>query len=100
MTNKHYQTQSDFKKKKKECVNCRKPSVPMLIRTRTHMKRKKTVVILGDSMIKQVNRWDIKAKLKECKVFVKSFFCSEGRCFKNHVKLPVRKNPDYFTYLN
>ena len=34
---------------------------------------KKNVIILGDSVIKHVNGYDIARKLDKCKLFVKSF---------------------------
>ena len=35
---------------------------------------KEKVVILGDSMIKHINRWKLSKKLEECKIYVKKFF--------------------------
>ena len=37
-------------------------------------EKTKSVVIIGDSMIKHTNRWEISKNLKsKCKVYVKSF---------------------------
>ena len=50
-------------------------------------KTKKKDNILGDSIIKHVNGYDIAGELNKCKVFVKSFFRSKGPCLKDHMKL-------------
>ena len=57
---------------------------------------KKNVIILGDSVIKHVNGYDIARKLDKCKVFVKSFSGAKVRCLKDHVKPSLRKNMDHF----
>ena len=56
---------------------------------------KKNIVILSDTMIKHVNGYDMSKKLKNCKVYVKSFSGSKVRCMKDHMKPPMREKPDY-----
>ena len=56
---------------------------------------KKNIVILGDSMIKHVNWYDISKKLKNCKVYVKGFSGSKVRCMKDHIKPSMREKPDH-----
>ena len=46
------------------------------------ISEKKNIVILGDSMIKHVNVYDMCKKFKNCKVYVKSFSRSKARCMK------------------
>ena len=57
---------------------------------------KKNVIILGDSVIKHVNGYDIARKLDTCKVFVKHFSGAKVRCLKDHMKLSLRENQGYF----
>ena len=54
------------------------------------ISEEKNIAILGDSMIKHVNR-----KLENCKVYVKSFSGSKVRCMKDHTKLSMRKKTDH-----
>ena len=58
--------------------------------------KKKNVIILGDSVIKHVNCYDIARKLDKYKVFVKSFSGAKVRCLKDHMKPSLRDNPDHF----
>ena len=57
---------------------------------------KKNVIILGDSVIKHVNGYDIAWKPNICKVFLKRFSGAKVRCLKDHMKPSLRKNPDHF----
>ena len=57
---------------------------------------KKNVIILGDSVIKHVNGYDIARKLDKCKAFVKRFSGAKVRCLKDHMKPSLRENPDHF----
>ena len=59
-------------------------------------KTKKNVIILGDSVIKHVNGYDIARKLDKCKLFVKSFSGAKVWCLKDHVKPSLRENMDHF----
>ena len=56
---------------------------------------KKNIVILGDSMIKHVNGQDMSKKLKNCKVYVKSFSVCKVRCMKDYMKPSMREKPDH-----
>ena len=58
------------------------------------ISEKKNIVILGDSVIKHVNGHDMSKKLKNCKVYVKSFSGSKVRCINDHMK-PSREKPDH-----
>ena len=59
------------------------------------ISEKKNIVILGDNMIKHVNGYDMSKKLKNCKVYVKSFSGSKVQCMKDHMKPSMREKPDY-----
>ena len=55
----------------------------------------KNVVILGDSIVKHVNGWEIAKKLPNCKVYAKSFSSAKVRCMKDYLKPSLRQNPDH-----
>ena len=59
------------------------------------ISEKKNIVILGDNMIKHVNGYDMSKKLKNCKVYVKSFSGFKVRCMKDHMKPSMIENPDH-----
>ena len=55
----------------------------------------KNVVILGDSIVKHVNGWEIAKKLPNCKVYAKSFSGAKVRCMKDYLKPSLKQNPDH-----
>ena len=55
----------------------------------------RTVYVLGDSMLKHINGWEISQKLDNCKVYVEPYRGATVRCLKDHVKPAKRKNPDH-----
>ena len=59
------------------------------------ISEKKNIVILGDSMIKHVNGYNMSKKLKNCKVYVKRFSGSKVQCMKDHMKPSMREKPGY-----
>ena len=52
----------------------------------------KSVVIIGDSMIKHLNGWDMSKKVhkSECKVYVRSFPGAKRSCMKDNLKPLLR----------
>ena len=54
----------------------------------------KLVVIIGYSMIKHLNCWEMSKKVhkSECKIYVKSFPGAKKSCMKDYVK-PLLKSP-------
>ena len=52
-------------------------------------------MILGDSIVKHVNGWEIAKKLPDCKVYAKSFSGAKVRCMKDYLKPSLRQNPDH-----
>ena len=60
-------------------------------------RKKKRVYILGDSMVKHIEGWEISRKLKnQHKVFVRSFSSAKVKCMKDYVKPCIRENePDH-----
>ena len=56
----------------------------------------KLVIILGDSMIKHTNGWEIARKLKaNCKVYAKSFPGATTQCMMDYMKPSIRAKPDH-----
>ena len=59
-------------------------------------KKGKSVAILGDSMVKHLNGWEISKKIKNCKVYVRSFPGAKVQCMDDYKKPSVRDKPDHF----
>ena len=58
----------------------------------------KTVVILGGSMMKQTNDWEISKKLQSnTKVSVKHFMCAKTRCMDDYSKPSLYDPHNHFT---
>ena len=58
---------------------------------------KKSVVILGDSMKKLLNGWDMAKKIQtSCKVFIKTFSGATVSCMEDYMKPSLRNPPDHF----
>ena len=54
------------------------------IRTNSDIKTQKSVIILGDSMVKHINGWEISKRLQsDCKVCVKQFSSATTKCMKD-----------------
>ena len=54
------------------------------------------IVILGDSMIKNIKGWEISKKLQNANVYVRHFSGAKVRCMKDYLKPSLRENPDHF----
>ena len=55
------------------------------------------VIILGDSVVKHINGWEISKRLQsDCKVYVKQFSGAKTKCMKDYTKPPLQENPDHF----
>ena len=60
-------------------------------------QEQKSIIILGDSMIKHVNGWKISQKLQgNCKVYVKHFSGAKTKCMKDYIKPSQRENSDHY----
>ena len=58
---------------------------------------KRSVVVLGDSMTKLLNGWEMAKKLEaNCKVFVKTFSGATVSCMGDYMKPSLRNPPDHF----
>ena len=60
-------------------------------------KTKKTAIVLGDSMVKHINGWEIAKRLNaDCKVYVKSFPGATTQCMVDYMKPSIRTQPNHF----
>ena len=60
-------------------------------------EKAKSVLIIGDSMIKHVNGWHLSKKLKpKYKVMVRSFPGAATQCMNDYGKPSIRAQPDHF----
>ena len=59
-------------------------------------KNKKSIFVIGDSMVKHLNGWEMSKKLNGyCNVFVKTFSGAKIACMHNYVKPSVRSSSDH-----
>ena len=63
-------------------------------RTEKTLSGEKRVFIVGDSVMKYVNGYEISGKLEICKVYVRSCHGATIRCLEGHVKPVLLENPD------
>ena len=60
-------------------------------------KDKKSVVVLGDSMLKLLNGYEMSKRVNsDCNVYVKSFSGATTQCMEDYIKPSLRKNPNHF----
>ena len=63
-------------------------------RTEKSLSGEKRVFIVGASVIKNVNGYEILGKLENCKVYVRLCHGATIRCLEVHVKPVKQENPD------
>ena len=59
-------------------------------------KSQKHVIILGNSIVKHLNGWEMTRELKNCKVKVMSFSGATADCMTDYMKPSLRENPNHF----
>ena len=60
-------------------------------------KNEKCIFVIGDSMPKHLNGWEMSKKLNaNCKVSVKTFSGAKTICMHDYIKPSVRSSPDHF----
>ena len=63
----------------------------------TRLGSKKSVIILGDSMTKLLNGWEMAKKIQSnCKIYVKTFSGATVSCMEDYMKPSLRNPPDHF----
>ena len=60
---------------------------------------KKSIVFLGNSIIKPVNSYEISKKLENCRVLIRSFPGSKVWYMKDHMEPSVREKPGHIILL-
>ena len=60
-------------------------------------RNKKSVIILGDSMTKLLNGWQMAKEIQSnCKIYVKTFSGATVSCMEDYMKPSLRNPPDHF----
>ena len=55
------------------------------------------MIILGDSMTKLINGWEMAKKIQSnCKIYVKTFSGATVSCIEDYMKPFLRNSPDHF----
>ena len=58
-----------------------------------------SVIILGDSMVKNLNGYEVSQRLpSKCKVYVPNFLGAKMKRMKDYLKLSLRENPADFIF--
>ena len=60
------------------------------------LTRHKKVIILGDSMVKGVNGWELTNKINNCKVVVRDFSSARVECMADHMRPSLREGADHY----
>ena len=53
------------------------------------------VFILGDSIVKHLNGYDISRQIENCRVYVKGFPGAKTECMKDYAQSTTRENPNH-----
>ena len=57
----------------------------------------KSVIILGDTMTKLLNGWEIVKRMQSnCKIYMKTFSGATVSCMEDYIKPSIRNPPDHF----
>ena len=62
---------------------------------KTPENKNKRVFILGDSIVKHKNGYDISRQIENCRVYVKGFPGAITECMKGYAQPTTRENPDH-----
>ena len=55
------------------------------------------MIVLGDSMTKLINGWEMAKKIQSnCKIYVKTFSGATVSCIEDYMKPFLRNSPDHF----
>ena len=58
----------------------------------------KRVYIVGDSIIKNVNGYDVSGKADQCRVYIRPSLGAKVRCMEDHIKPVIRDKPDHIIF--
>ena len=62
---------------------------------KTPENKNKRLFILGDSIAKHINGYDISRQIENCRVYVKGFPGAKTECMKDYAQPTTRENPDH-----
>ena len=62
---------------------------------KTSENKDKRVFILGDTIIKHINGYNISRQIENCRVYVKGFPGAKTECMKDYAQPTTRENPDH-----
>ena len=62
---------------------------------KTTENKSRRVFILGDSIVKHINGYDISRQIKNSRVYVKGFPGAKTECMKDYAQPTARENPDH-----
>ena len=62
---------------------------------KTTENKNRRVFILGDSIVKHINGYDISRQIENCRVYVKGFPGAKTECMKDYAQPTRRENPDH-----
>ena len=58
----------------------------------------KRIFIVGDSIIKNVNGYEVSGKTDHCRVYIRPFLGAKVRCMEDHIKPVLRDKPDHIIF--
>ena len=58
----------------------------------------KRVFIVGDSIIKNVNGYDVSDNTEQCRIYIRPSLGAKVRCMEDHIKPVIRDNPDHVIF--
>ena len=73
-----------------------KKSEQQKVKKNKERKTGKSFVILGDSMVKHLNGWEMSKKMKNCKVYLRTFSGRKVQFMGDYYKQSMRDEPDHF----
>ena len=62
---------------------------------KTTENKNRRVFILGDSIVKHINVYDISRQIENCRVYVKGFPGAKTECMEDYAQPTARENPDH-----
>lgn len=58
----------------------------------------KRIFIVGDSIIKNVNGYEVSGKTDQCRVYIRPSLGAKVRCMEDHIKPVLRDKPDHIIF--
>ena len=69
------------------------PRVLIYEKAEKTLKIKKKVFILGDSIVKHINSYDISRQIENCRIYVKGFPGAKTECMKDYTPTNNKRKP-------